>query len=270
MLQINKDAKVSVEDQGKVARLLRKLNLKQEQAALATHPKDLIYAAALIEHCQKLQETGGHLQKLFQPGPLSIENYPHHKAFFDATRIYKEVLFRAANRVGKSLSGAYCATSWATGLYSDWWDGRVFDKETKGWVCGDTNDTVRTILQEILLGSPHGTGLIPAKSLLDVVIRPNTGGTVDTVYVKHENNKTSRIKMKTYQSGAESFYGDAVDYGWLDEEPSGKDAQLIWNQMYMRLLTTNGSLLITFTPLLGWTPLVRSFSESAVDLTPHD
>lgn len=269
MPENNKERKVSVEDQGKIARLLKKLESKQPSSLTST-PRDLIYAATLIEHCQKLQETGGHLQKLFQPGPLSIENYPHHKAFFDATRTHKEVLFRAANRVGKSLSGAYCAACWSTGLYPDWWGGRVFDGDTKGWVCGDTNDTVRTILQEILLGSPHGTGLIPKTHLLGVTVRPNTGGTVDTIFVKNENGKTSRIKMKTYQSGAESFYGDAVDYGWLDEEPSGKDAQLIWNQMYMRLLTTNGSLIITFTPLLGWTPLVRSFSETAEDMTPHD
>jgi phage terminase large subunit-like protein len=269
MLQTNKDRKVSVEDQGKVARMLRKLESKQSKT-LTTNPKDLMYAAALIEHCDKLQETGGHLYKLFQPGPLSIENYSHHKAFFDATATHKEVLFRAANRVGKSVAGAYCGTCWATGLYPDWWEGRVFDKQTKGWVCGDTNDTVRTILQEKLLGQPFGTGLIPAESLLDVVIRPNTGGTVDTIYVKNENGKTSRMKMKTYQSGAESFYGDDPDWGWMDEEPGGKDAQLIWNQMYMRLLTTNGSLLITFTPLLGWTPLVRSFSETAVDLTPGE
>jgi len=271
MLQTNKDRKVSVEDQGKVARLLRKLESKQQSKTLTTNPKDLIYAAALIEHCEKLKETGGHLQKLFQPGPLSIDHYSHHKAFFDATAKYKEVLFRAGNRCGKTEAGCYLATCWATGLYPEWWEGRVFEKPTYGWIAGDTNDTVRTILQDKLLGTPRGTGLIPDALIEDVVVRPNTGGTVDTIFVRHKpTGKISRIKFKTYQSGAESFYGAAPDYVMLDEEPAGKDAQTIWNQSYIRTMTTNGSLVITFTPLLGWTPMVRAFSESAVDLTPDD
>jgi phage terminase large subunit-like protein len=261
---------VSVEQQAAIQKLLRKFEQK-EVKALKDNPKDLAYAIKLIEHYQNLQDTGGHLVKLFQPGPLSIEHYPRHKAFFDATRTHKEVLFRAANRCGKSESGAYTVSCWATGLYPDWWEGRVFDKATYGWVVGDTNDTVRTILQDKLLGTPQGTGLIPKELIEDVVVRPNTGGTVDMIYVRHKpTGKISRIKFKTYQSGPDSFYGAAPDYVWMDEEPSGKDAQLIWNQCYIRLLTTNGSLLITFTPLMGWTPLVKNFSETAEDLTPSD
>lgn len=369
---------VSPEQQFQIQKLLKKFEQK-EVKELKNNPKDLAYAIKLIEHYNNLQETGGHLVKLFQPGPLSIEHYPRHKAFFDATATHKEVLFRAANRClaegtwvatptlpaeiqnlrpgdmvldrnhkpvpvvavwdngladvvefahnsrsaictpdhrflihgeevradklgtpsgqarvwnltvgsedayyvlddglvthncGKSESGAYTTVCWATGLYPDWWQGRVFDKATYGWVVGDTNDTVRTILQDKLLGTPHGTGLIPKDLIEDVVIRPNTGGTVDMIYVRHKpTGKISRIKFKTYQSGPESFYGAAPDYVWMDEEPSGKDAQLIWNQCYIRLLTTNGSLLITFTPLMGWTPLVKDFSESAEDLTPSD
>ncbi len=366
---------VTPEQQAQIQKLLKKFEQK-EVKELKNNPKDLNYAIKLIEHYQNLQETGGHLVKLFQPGPLSIEHYPRHKAFFDATATHKEVLFRAANRClaegtlvatpfgpveiqrirpghvvldregqpapvvavwdngiadlvalkdktlctpdhrflingeevrahqlgaacgqgrvwnltvgsndayylldsglathncGTSESGAYTVTCWATGLYPDWWQGRVFDKATYGWVVGDTNDTVRTILQDKLLGTPQGTGLIPKELIEDVVIRPNTGGTVDMIYVRHKpTGKISRIKFKTYQSGPVSFYGAAPDYVWMDEEPSGKDAQLIWNQCYIRLLTTNGSLLITFTPLMGWTPLVKTFSETAEDLTPHD
>lgn len=260
---------VTPEEQHSLNKLLKKFEVK-EVKELGNNPQDLMYAIKLIEHYQNIEETGGHLVKMFQPGPLSIEKYIPHKAFFDATATHKEVLFRASNRNGKSQAGAYASSCWATGLYPDWWRGRIFDKATYGWIAGDTNDTVRTILQDKLLGTPHGTGLIPKNLIEDVMVRPNTGGTVDTIFVRHQpTNKISRIKFKTYQSGPDSFYGAAPDYVWMDEEPSGKDAQLIWNQCYIRLLTTNGTMIITFTPILGWTPLLRDFCDSAEDLTPE-
>lgn len=268
-MRYQNDKAVSVADQKKITSILKKFERK-EADKLGNNPQDLIYAAKLIEHYQELQETGGHLHKLFQPGPLGIDKYTHHKAFFDATKTNKQTLFRAANRAGKSESGAYAVTCWTTGIYPDWWEGRTFDKPTYGWVAGDTNDTVRTILQDKFLGSPQGTGMIPKDCIYDVVTRPNTGGTADTIYVKHVSGKLSRIKLKTYQAGVESFYGKDCDYVWLDEEPSGRDASMIWNQCYTRLLTTKGSMIVTFTPLMGWTPLLRDYCESAVDLTPHD
>lgn len=270
MVRLNTDVKVSPGDRQKISRYFEQFE-KDAPNKLGNNPKDLIYAAKLIEHYHALQEEGGHICKLFQPGPLSIDRYTHHKAFFDATKLYKEVLFRAANRVGKSEAGAYAVSCWSTGIYPDWWDGRVFDRPTYGWACGDTNDTVRTILQAKLLGSPIGTGLLPKKNILDTVVRPNTGGTVDTIFVKHEpTGRVSQIKFKTYESKAKSFFGKDCDWIWMDEEPTGSDAMLIWNQAYTRLLTTKGNLIITFTPLMGWTPLVKEFAETAKDLTPRD
>lgn len=269
-MTLNKDVKVSPQDRAEIGKFLKKFKTL-EVDRVGNNAQDLIYAAKLFEHYQSLQETGGHLCKMFVPdSPLSIEHYPHHKAFLDATRTYKQSLFRGANRCGKTQLGAYAVCCWATGIYPDWWEGRVFDKPTYGWVCGDTNDTVRTILQDKLLGSPEGTGLLPKDSIIDVVTRPNTGGTADMIFVKHISGKVSRIKFKTYQSGPDSFYGKDCDYVWFDEEPSGKDAPLIWNQAYTRLLTTRGNMIITFTPLLGWTPILRDYCDTATDLTPPE
>lgn len=267
MINPNKGKIVSVADQQDLRKLLRKFE-KQKEAKPQT-PKDLEYAVRLIEHYQNLQETGGHLVKLFQPGPLGIDKYVPHKAFFDATANYQQVLFRASNQTGKTQGGAFACSCWATGDYPDWWEGRVFDKAPVIWACGDTNDTVREILQSKFLGTPEGTGLIAANKIYDVVKRPNTGGSVDSIWVRNNNGKLSQIKFKTYQSGPESFYGKPVDVVWFDEEPDGKDAPLIWNQAYIRLTTTNGTFIITFTPLLGWTALLKDFTEKAVDATPR-
>lgn len=261
---------VTPEQQEKIKSLLKKFERK-EPTSLSGSAKDLQYAVRLLEHYQNIEETGGHLVKLFQPGPLSIEHYTHHKAFFDATLDHKQVLFRAANRVGKTIAGAYLSSCWTTGEYPKWWAGRVFDKPTFGLVCGDTNDTVREILQKELLGAPFGTGLIAKDLVEDVIIRPNTGGTADSILIRHKpTGKLSRIKFKTYNSGPDAFYGLKPDWVWFDEEPSGKDAPLIWNQGYTRLLTTRGSMIVTFTPLLGWTPILKDFCETATDLTPID
>ncbi len=60
-------------------------------------------------------------------GPYRRELYPRHLELFAAGARYKERLFMAANRIGKSGAGAYEVTAHATGEYPDWWEGRRFD-----------------------------------------------------------------------------------------------------------------------------------------------
>ena len=75
----------------------------------------------------------------------------------------KERLFMAANRVGKTVCGAYESALHLTGLYPDWWDGAQFDDATDGWASGKTTETTRDIVQLALCGPPErmGTGMIP-------------------------------------------------------------------------------------------------------------
>ena len=74
-----------------------------------------------------------------ESGVLHRELYPKHMQFFAAGAYAKERLFIAANRVGKTVSGAYEATCHATGLYPAWWQGRRFAGPTDGWACGTTS-----------------------------------------------------------------------------------------------------------------------------------
>ena len=211
-------------------------------------------------------------------GSLKLSPIPSTECrVYDITVAHSEHFFLLANGLcvsncGKTESGGFAASSWTTGLYPDWWEGRIFNKPTFGWVVGRTYEDVKAVLQEKLLGPPpYGTGLIPKDCILDVKIRPNSGGCVDTVFILHKpTGKVSRIKFKCYEQGAEAFQGAAPDWIWMDEEPTGKDAMLLWNQAYVRLTTTNGSMLITFTPLSGWTQMVKDFSETSVDLTPKN
>src|ERR1043165_8006113 len=95
-------------------------------------------------------------------GPFARDKYAKHLEFFAAGARFKERLFMAANRVGKSEAGAYEVTCHLTGQYPAWWTGRRFDHPVEVWASGTNSQTTRDIVQAKLLGSVHapGTGMI--------------------------------------------------------------------------------------------------------------
>ena len=192
-------------------------------------------------------------------GPLSRDNYPKHMKFFTLGTSFSERCIMAANRVGKSESvGAYETTLHATGNYPDWWSGKRFNKPIKAWAAGTTSTTARDIVQYKLIGSPEefGTGMIPKDRIIKTT--PKAGGVpnaVDTILVKHISGGTSRIKIKAYAEGRKSFEGTEQDWVWLDEECP----EDIYTECYMRTMTTEGLIILTFTPLAGITKTVKKF-----------
>lgn len=194
-------------------------------------------------------------------GPLRRELYPKHMAFIRAGAAHRERLFIAANRVGKTLLGAYETVMHLTGRYPDWWEGRRFDHPIKSWGAGDTSKTVKEIIQYTLLGPPsaHGTGIIPGELILKTIARTGLPDAVETIYVKHASGGTSQIILKSYESGREAFQGTSEDVIWLDEEADDS----IYTECLMRTMKTGsfagGILILTFTPLKGWTNVVDKF-----------
>lgn len=192
-------------------------------------------------------------------GPFRRELYAKHCEFFRAGKEHRERAFIAGNRTGKTEAGAFEATLHLTGLYPDWWEGRRFDKPTKGWACSDTNKTLREVLQEKLLGKPgeFGTGMIPGDLIIKVTTKQGLAEATDTIYVKHVTGRASAVTLKSYQEGRESFQGSNLEWAWTDEECP----QDIYTECLMRTMTTNGVCWLTFTPLQGLTSLVVSFLE---------
>src|SRR5262249_23303757 len=80
---------------------------------------------------------------------------------------------------------------------------------------------------------------------------------VDRFEVRHETGGISVCALKTYEMTAAKFQGAAVDCVWLDEEPVEYE---IFTESLTRTLSTNGLVLITFTPLLGHSKLVEHFA----------
>lgn len=212
---------------------------------------------------ERRRSKGRRLFSLYpETGALRRELYPKHVEFFAAGREHMERAAMAANRVGKSFGiGGYETALHLTGLYPDWWPGRRFAHPVDWWAAGDTLTTTRDIVQLILLGpiEQWGTGLIPADTLIGPpVMRGGVTGGVDFARVKHVSGGESLIGFKAYDQGRKTFQGTAKHGIWLDEEPDEK----IYDECLVRLATTNGLLLCTFTPLLG-------LSKVALKFMPH-
>jgi phage terminase large subunit-like protein len=219
---------------------------------------------AMIEELER-REAGAGTAKWFVPGtPYGIENCPKHKAFFDAGAEYKERIFLASNRTGKSVAGAFELACHLTGEYPLWWAGRRFDHPISAWAVGATARSTRDVVQQELLGpiGNWGTGMIPLEKLGKTWALQGTPGGLDIAEVKHISGGMSRVGFKNYEQSIDTFMGVKLDVIWLDEE----SPQNIYNESLMRTMTTNGIVLVTFTPLKGLTPFVVNYLSKATFL----
>lgn len=193
-------------------------------------------------------------------GEFSRDKYPKHIDFFEAGKSYRERGFIAGNRVGKTEAGNYEVTCHATGLYPSWWNGLRFTHPVLIWVGGDTATTVRDITQKKLVGEINdiGSGMLPKDTIIDYKTRRNVPEAIETIRVKHVTGGTSTIVLKTYEQGRATWQGTEVDYIWMDEECP----QDVYGEAMIRLMTTNGAMVTTFTPLSGLTDLVVNYLDN--------
>lgn len=208
------------------------------------------------------QERRKSRRKLFDyfpdDGPHRRNLYVQHLEFFKLGATFSTRCFMAANRVGKTEGGGgYETTLHLTGRYPDWWEGHRFDRPIDAWAAGDTKETVRDIIQFKMIGpeNAYGTGLIPGDDIIRAVRRPNGNGALDYVEVRHVSGGVSRLAFKSYDQGREAFQGTEKDVIWLDEESN----EGIRSECVIRLMTTRGLLIETFTPLRGLTPIVLKY-----------
>jgi phage terminase large subunit-like protein len=176
----------------------------------------------------------------------------------------------AANRVGKTESaGGYELTCHLIGWYPDWWEGYRFDRPVNVWVAGQTNETVRDILQAKFLGpvAERGTGLIPGQNIRKMKAKSGIADSIDTVEVKHSSGRSSTIGFKSYDQGRKSFEGTSKDVILLDEEPPFS----VYGECLIRTAATvpgqrGGMIMATFTPLLGLSETALYFLPGGVPL----
>lgn len=247
----------------------------------ALSPAEMAQAIAILEELQRRKATsclhrlfpdarsvwdGPPTQVFLTPGETIYERqlYPKHLEFFGAGRDHRERGFVAGNRVGKSIAGGYEISLHLTGLYPPWWPGRRFNGAVNAWACGKTNETTRDIVQKKLLGEVtftgnrkilDGTGIVPADLIEAPAWKMGVPDMVDAIRIRHAAGGFSTLGFKSYQQGRGAFEGTEQHVIWLDEEPP----MSIYGECLIRTATTDGLIMLTFTPLAGRSEVVMQF-----------
>lgn len=176
----------------------------------------------------------------------------------------------AGNQLGKSWAGGFETSIHLTGRYPDCWEGAVFDKPVKFWAAGVTGEATRDNPQRVLVGEPsnkeaYGTGSVPWEALKSYKPAMGIPNALDSIIVQWGGGGDiqageSVLQFKSYEKGREKWQGPTLDGVWFDEEPPID----IYSEGRTRTQKGQRSIftMITFTPLLGMSEVVRMFLQS--------
>ena len=186
--------------------------------------------------------------------PLNVKDiYDFHVPY------YKNYLAGGAIHHNTYGVGGYELALHLTGRYPPWWKGKRFDsRPIRSWASGTTGQTTRDIVQRKLLGPVNnlGTGLIPGECIIDTRKKAgNVPDAIETVYVQHASGGVSTLGLKSYEQGRKAFEGDEQDVIMLDEEAPID----IYTECLTRTMTTQGIVMLLFTPLQGLSDTVLLF-----------
>ena len=137
------------------------------------------------------------------------------------------------NRGGKTQSAACEVVQIARGIH--FWR-EVRRPPVQVWVLSEDLDTLRTVQRKAILE------WLPANEI-ERDVWNNTERII-------ELTNGSQIHFKSYTRGSAQLQGRKIDCVWFDEEP--KDPQIL-DECEMRLLDRQGTMLISCTPLQGYT-----------------
>lgn len=198
-------------------------------------------------------------------GAYSRDKYPVSLEFFRRGLNHRIRAFIAANRSGKSFTGATELVYHATGRYPSWWEGRRFKKGINSWVVCESGQLWRDSLQLLLLGAMGdiGSGLIPKDAIADTKSMPGVPGSIGQIVIKHASGSNSIISVKTYEMGREQFQAAKIDIVLFDEEPPEE----IFSEALTRTMgagTEPGIVMLLFTPLKGLSNVILKFLPNGI------
>ena len=186
--------------------------------------------------------------------------YNKQREFHALGAVKLERLFIAGNQLGKTLAGAAETAMHLTGDYPDWWEGRRWDKPITVLCGSESSELTRDGVQRLLVGPPSseeewGTGYVPKDKLLDWSRKMGVPNTLDNITVRHKSGGVSTALFKSYDQGRTKWQAATVELVWFDEEPPLD----VYSEGRTRTNATRGSVMVTFTPLLGMSDVVRRF-----------
>lgn len=220
----------------------------------------------IVQELRRRSDKGA-LDRYYQDdGPFRRELYPVHVEILNAGAEHAERAVLGGNRVGKTESiGGYETALHLTGLYPHWWEGKRFDRPILAWACGVKSAKVRDVNQLKLIGNLRRAdgrtiadgGLIPAPHILRLTRKTGVANAIDQAFIRHRLGHENVLTFKGYEEGPMAFASEAVHWIWLDEEPPEE----VYDECIMRLLTTQGSIMSTLTPVEGMTGTVMKLLE---------
>lgn len=184
--------------------------------------------------------------------------YSKQAGFHGAGLAYRERALFGANQSGKTLCAGMEIAMHLTGRYPEGWMGKRFSAAVVGWCGGVTGEATRDNPQRILLGrvGEWGTGTIPKDALGSITRAAHRSpDAVDTIRVRHVTGGYSSLAFKSYDQGREKWQGETLDLVWFDEEPP----EDIYMEGMTRTNVSTGPVMLTFTPLLGMSNVVKRF-----------
>lgn len=189
--------------------------------------------------------------------PQVRATYKKQMDFFRLSRDFNEVALFGGNRSGKTTAGCFQDAIDLTGMYPEWWEGYRFKDPIDAWAAGTTAKKTRDITQSVLLGkagdpSKFGTGMIPGDLILRTTVKHGLADAIETAFIRHVSGGVSTVQFKSYDQGREAFEGTSQHRIHLDEEPP----EDIYTECLLRIMTVQGRLSLTATPLQGLTKLM--------------
>lgn len=187
------------------------------------------------EELKHLQEWAKDQEREAQQDPLNHGFRPHRSQMAVHSSDSKEILYVAANRVGKSTTGIR-ETLWrATGTHPY----KKIKPHSTIWAGFPDFPFFLRVTQRLFRAWYPKNRLIEYnKSEKWASFRRDDGGQCDIFFI-------------SYDSEREKWQGAGVDFIWLDEECP----QDIFEEAVARIVDSEGDLLMTQTPVsgLGWT-----------------
>ena len=219
----------------------------------------MLNRAEKIELIQILEEK----DRRFKTSVLSrYQPYEKQKQFHAMGAWIAERCLMAGNQLGKTLAGAMEAAYHSTGLYPDWWEGKVFKRSNIGWVAGVTGEVIRDTTQRLLVGRIEtdslGQGTIPENCIIHTQKAMGTPNLLDHVKVRHVDGGISAAFFKSYANGRPKFQGETIEWIWFDEEPP----QDIYSEGLTRTNDSGQFAFMTYTPLLGMSDVTVKFMQN--------
>lgn len=192
--------------------------------------------------------------------------YAKQSDFHAAGAKYRERLFMAGNQLGKTMAGAAETAMHLTGEYPDSWAGLRFPGPIIAIAGSESGELTRDGVQRLLVGPPDreeewGTGFIPQRAISDRTRRTGVSDALDTVTVKHVSGGYSTVYFKSYDQGRSKWQANTVHFVWFDEEPP----EDVYMEGITRTNATKGSVIMTFTPLMGMSAVVERFQMQESD-----